>query len=182
VKITRAVAVIGSKGSGKTSTIEYLISNLSKEGFNIGSVKHVHEPNFTIDVEGKDTWKHAQAGAKVIMIVATTEVAIIKKGATQIELEEIFKNFEEEGIDVIFIEGLHSITSKREDICKIVTAKDEVDLERIMRDTIPPILAITGIVAKLKVKHSNLTVPIIDLDSEGNKLVQAVKNHFMGLL
>ncbi|MCP8304532.1 MAG: molybdopterin-guanine dinucleotide biosynthesis protein B [archaeon] len=178
--MAKVVAVIGSKDSGKTSTIEYLISNLSKEGFNIASVKHVHEPDFTIDVEGKDTWRYARAGAKVIVIVASKEVVIIKKGVPQIKLEEILKNFEDEGIDIIFIEGLRSITAKRRDIYKIVTAKDEEDLERIMKGITPPILAITGMVARLKPKTPNLRTPIIDLYDEGSELVQVVKDHLMG--
>ncbi|MCP8318414.1 MAG: molybdopterin-guanine dinucleotide biosynthesis protein B [Candidatus Methylarchaceae archaeon HK01B] len=179
--MAKVVAVIGSKDSGKTSTIEYLISNLSKEGFNIASVKHVHEPDFTIDVEGKDTWRHARAGAKIIAIVASKEVVVIKKGVSQTKLEEILKNFEDEGIDIIFIEGLRSITAKRRDIYKIITAKDKGDLETIMKGVTPPILAITGMVARLKSKPSNLRVPIIDIYDKRSKLVQVVKHHLIGL-
>jgi len=177
--MVKVVAVIGSKDSGKTSTIEYLISNFKNEGYKVGSVKHVHKPDFTIDIEGKDTWRYAQAGAKVIVLVASREVAIIKKGVPKIKLEEMVKNLEEEGLDIIFIEGFRYITAERGDIYKIVTAKDEEDLEKIMKDMIPPVVAITGKVAKINPKLRNLGVPIIDLNIEGNKLIQIVKNHLI---
>jgi len=174
--MAKIVAVIGRSGSGKTSTIEYLISNLSKEGLSIGSIKHVHEQDFTIDTTGKDTWKYAQAGAKIIAIIAPTEVDIIRKKEDQkIELEETIKKIEE-GLDVIFLEGFHSLVAKRSDVFKIITAENEEDLETTLKGTIHPIIAITGKVAKLKPENSNLKVPMVDIYSEGRRLVQLVKN------
>ncbi|MCP8316364.1 MAG: molybdopterin-guanine dinucleotide biosynthesis protein B [archaeon] len=180
--MAKIVAVIGRSGSGKTSTIEYLISNLSREGFSIGSIKHVHEQDFTIDTKSKDTWRYTQAGAKIIAIIAPTEVAIIKKKEDQqIELEETIKKLEE-GLDVIFLEGFHSLIAKRSDVFKIITAENEEDLERTLKGTVHPIIAITGKIAKLKPKIFNLEAPIIDMYSEGRRLVQLVKNHIRGKL
>ncbi|MEM3382968.1 MAG: molybdopterin-guanine dinucleotide biosynthesis protein B [Nitrososphaerales archaeon] len=174
--MVKIVAVIGKSGSGKTSTIEYLISNLSKEGFTIGSIKHVHEPDFTIDKKGKDTWRFAQAGAKKIAIIAPTEVTIInKKEDQQIDLEEVIKKLEE-GLDIIFLEGFHSLIAKRSDIFKIITAKNDKDLKTNLDGTANPIIAITGKVARLKPKISCSGIPIIDIHSEGRKLVQLLKD------
>lgn len=174
--MVKIIAVVGKSGSGKTSTIEYLTSNLSRDGFNIGSIKHVHEPDFTIDKKGKDTWKYAQAGAKKIAIIAPTEVVIIKKKEDQgIELGETIKRLEE-GLDVIFLEGFHSLIAKRRDVFKIIAAKNKEDLRRTLEGTVHPIIAITGRVAKLKPKITNLEVPLIDIYKEGRKLVQLVKD------
>ena len=60
--MARVIAVVGTKGSGKTTTIEYLISRLSDEGYKVGSIKHVHHPDFSIDTDGTDTWRHTRAG------------------------------------------------------------------------------------------------------------------------
>jgi len=179
--MAKIVAVIGRSGSGKTSTIEYLISNLSREGFSIGSIKHVHEKDFTIDTKGKDTWRYAQAGAKIIAIIAPTEVAIIKKKEDQkMKLEETIKDLEE--LDIIFLEGFHSLIAKRNDVFKIITAENDEDLERTLKGTVHPIIAITGKVAKLKPKIFNPEAPIIDMYSEGRRLVQLVKDHIRGRL
>ncbi len=173
--MAKIVAVIGRSGSGKTSTIEYLISNLSVEGFSIGCIKHVHEQDFTIDTKGKDTWRYAEAGAKTIAVIAPTEVDIIRKKENQrIELEETIKKIEER-LDIIFLEGFHSLIAKRIDVFKIITAENEEDLETTLKGTVHPIIAITGKVAKLKPKNLNLEFPIVDIYGEGKRLVQLVK-------
>ncbi|MDR0318844.1 MAG: molybdopterin-guanine dinucleotide biosynthesis protein B, partial [Nitrososphaerota archaeon] len=73
------VAAIGRSGSGKTVTIEYLIKQFSVENYRVGAVKHIHHEGFTIDTEGKNTWRYANAGARVIVAVSPDEMAIIKK-------------------------------------------------------------------------------------------------------
>ena len=81
------VAAVGVSGSGKTVTLEYLISQLSAEGYKIGSIKHVHHKGFTMDKEGTNTWRYAKAGAKVIVAISPEEVAIIKK--TEMALDSL---------------------------------------------------------------------------------------------
>ena len=73
------VAAVGVSGSGKTVTLEYLISRLSAEGYKIGSIKHVHHQGFTMDKEGTNTWRYAKAGAKVIVAISPEEIDVIKK-------------------------------------------------------------------------------------------------------
>ena len=73
------IAVVGSSESGKTTAIEALIKGLTKQGYIIASAKRIPEPDFTIDKEGKDTWKHAKAGASTVLSVAPKELAVIKK-------------------------------------------------------------------------------------------------------
>ena len=172
--MVKIIAVIGSKNSGKTTVIEYLISKLSKEGYLIGTIKHVHKADFSMDTKGKDSWKHAQAGAKVISIVSQDELTVIRKDSFQMNLEEVLKNMGVDKLDIIFIEGLRSIVSKRIDIFKIFTAKNKVDLEKLLKDTKPPKLAITGIVAK---DHFQILdkIPTFDLQTEGDKLVELIK-------
>ena len=112
------VAVIGTSGSGKTTLIEYLISHLSKEGVRIGTIKHVHHPGFSIDVKGKDTWRHSQAGAKIVVCAAPNEIAIIKKRdpSSKHEMERIINLVKDEELDLLIIEGFHSLVAKRRDI------------------------------------------------------------------
>ena len=83
------IAAVGVSGSGKTVTLEYLISHLSAEGYKIGSIKHVHHKGFTMDKEGTNTWRYAKAGAKVIVAISPEEIDIIKK--TQMALNDLDK-------------------------------------------------------------------------------------------
>jgi molybdopterin-guanine dinucleotide biosynthesis protein B len=76
----RAVVVSGFKKSGKTAVVEGLVRELVKRGYRVGTIKHIREKEFSMDSPGKDTWRHAKAGASVVVSLAPTEVAIIKKG------------------------------------------------------------------------------------------------------
>lgn len=171
----KVVAVIGTSKAGKTSTIEFLVSSLTKMGFKVGTVKHVHEPGFTIDTGGKDTWRHAQAGAKIVAIVASDEIALIRKRrVSRIDLDEVIGLFKEEGLDLLLLEGFHALISNRNDVIKIIAAKDLADMERTIENTVPPILAITGPVARNKPDMPSLMIPIIDIYVEGADLVHLV--------
>ena len=98
---TIVIAVIGNKSSGKTTTIEILTKELTKRGYKIAVVKHIPEPNFTIDTEEKDTWRFAQSGAKTIITVASNEIATIEKmDGTRFSLEEILYRCRD--IDLVF--------------------------------------------------------------------------------
>jgi molybdopterin-guanine dinucleotide biosynthesis protein B len=170
------LAVIGTSKSGKTTLIEYLISRLSGEGLKIGTIKHVRHSSFSIDAKGKDTWRHSQAGARVVVCATPKEIVIIKKREVpQENLEEIIDLVKGEKLDLLILEGFHSLTAKRKDIFKIVTAKDEEDLRRTLEGTVGPVLAITGPLAREKVVPPGITIPIIDLDSEGEEIVRLVK-------
>jgi len=172
------IAVVGTSGSGKTTTIEYLISRLSIDGFKIGSVKHIHHADFSMDTKGTDTWRHTHAGTTLTAAIAPKEIVMIKKTDTsQYGLDEVIGLFDRERLDVIFVEGLHRLVAKREDIAKIIVAKNQEDLKRKLEGTTPPILAVTGLVAKKKTDLPNLKIPIIDLINEGDLLVKLAKNY-----
>ncbi|MEM2321259.1 MAG: molybdopterin-guanine dinucleotide biosynthesis protein B [Candidatus Bathyarchaeia archaeon] len=170
------ISVVGVSKSGKTTTIEYLVSRLVKDGYKVGSIKHIHHPDFSIDTEGTDTWRHMRAGTRVTIAFAPNEIVVIKKtDSSSMDLESIIKLFKDEQLDVIFIEGLHSLTAKRKDIPKIVTAKEPEDLMRTLEGT-EPVLAITGVIAKKRARVGRVSAPIIDLDGEGDVLLKLVKS------
>lgn len=171
------IVIVGTSNSGKTTLIEYLISHLSKEGLKIGTIKHVHHSGFSIDVKGKDTWRHSEAGAKIVVSVAPREIAIIKKGRTFYqELDEILDLVKNEKLDLLMIEGFHSLATKRRNIFKIITAKNEEDLRRTLEGTVEPILAITGPITQQKLVLSEISVPIINLKTQGEKIIELVKS------
>ncbi|MEM2103249.1 MAG: molybdopterin-guanine dinucleotide biosynthesis protein B, partial [Candidatus Bathyarchaeia archaeon] len=177
-KMAIIFAVVGSKESGKTTTIEYLTRQLAEEGFKVGAIKHIHDPAFSIDTPGKDTFRFAQAGAKIIVAATSREIAIIKKSRQPDEsfhLLEILNFINKENLDVVFLEGFHSTTAKRRDIQKIITAKNEDDLKKTLHGTIPPILATTGVIATQTSKSQMFNLPLVNISTNGESLVEAVK-------
>jgi molybdopterin-guanine dinucleotide biosynthesis protein B len=155
-----------------------LIQHLSAEGYKIGSIKHVHHEGFTMDKEGTNTWRYAKAGSKVIVAISPEEIAILKKtDAALNDLDQVIGLLEREPLDIIFIEGFHSFIAKRTDVPKIITAKDEANLKRTLEGTAKPIIAVTGAIAKNKPAIADLKMPIINLATEGEQLLQLVKKY-----
>jgi molybdopterin-guanine dinucleotide biosynthesis protein MobB len=170
------IAAVGISGSGKTTTLEYLISQLSSEGYKIGAIKHIHREGFTIDREGTNTWRFTKAGSKITVAFSPEEIAIIKTTKVSIDdLDKVVKELENEQLDIIFIEGFKGSISKRADILKIIAAKNQDDLKTTLKESVPPILAITGLIAKNKPEEKG--IPFINLPDEGAKLLELVKQH-----
>jgi len=174
--LARILAIIGSRDSGKTTVGEYLAQHLTGRGFRVGAIKHVHTPDFAIDVEGKDTWRYRHAGARVVACVAEREVTIIRAADEKKSIDRVLSYMRSEELDVILLEGLKSESAQRPDVFKIVTAKTEEDLEETLKRTVPPILAVTGVIAGKERGTKLAGLPLIEIEKEGARLVDLVEN------
>lgn len=122
----RVLAVIGTgRESGKTTTVESLIRELTKRGYSVGAIKQIHEYDFSIDTPGKDTWRLAEAGAKVVVAAAPREVSLIKR-VVKDKFEESFELLKEENLDIIIVEGNPPIN-----VPKILAAKDPGKAQKV---------------------------------------------------
>lgn len=177
----KVIAVIGHSGSGKTTAIEYLTKKLASQGYRIGVMKHVHHPNFTIDTEGKDTWRHARAGAKIVSTVSSDEVTIIRKTTQhQRRLDDLLDLFKKDELDLLFLEGFHHSVAGRRDIHKIISAKSQVDLAHVLKNDLDPILAITGHISTREVPFLRPKSPMVDIMKEGQELIRIIKRDVLG--
>src|SRR5258706_15673314 len=70
----KVVGFSGFSGSGKTTLVEQLIARLKLAGQRVSVVKHAHHA-FDIDHEGKDSWRHRQAGAYEVGIASERRLA-----------------------------------------------------------------------------------------------------------
>ena len=96
------ISVVAKSGSGKTCLLDKLIKELKNRGLKVAVVKHdVH--GFEIDHPGKDSWRHAQAGADIVSISSPQKFALIEKRSTELTLEQIEKRIT--GVDIILTEG-----------------------------------------------------------------------------
>jgi len=169
---TAVIAVVGSKSSGKTTTIEVITEQLTKRGYKIAVVKHIPESNFTIDAEGKDTWRFAQSGAKIIVSMASDEIATIEKmDTTSFSLEEILHRCR--GVDFVFLEGFKKLVDKNHDIPKIVTVKSAKEALEAS-ETFKPILAFTGLYS---IETLNLNVSYLNVLQNKKEIVDIVEKN-----
>jgi molybdopterin-guanine dinucleotide biosynthesis adapter protein len=170
----KAVAVVGTKKSGKTTTTENLIRELTKRGYKIATIKHVPEPEFTIDTQGKDTWRHAQAGAKTIVSAAPNEIATIEKTPLEtVSLDALIKRCK--GNDIVFIEGLKKKVAKKRSIPKIVVAKTMDEAVNALA-AYKPILAFSG---PYNTENLNFEIPYADALKNPEKLADIVENKLL---
>lgn len=161
------IGVVGEKKSGKTTTVEALIRELSYRGLKIAAVKHTSEQKLEMDTKGKDTWRYARAGASVIVGVAGQETVTMEKVCTEkCSVKEILKKTG--NCDIIILEGFKELISKRKDIAKIVAVKSMEEALRAL-ETFEPVLAFTGPVSTEKL---SLNIPYVDILKSPEKLAE----------
>ena len=97
------ISIVGGKSnSGKTTLLEKIIREAKRRGWRVATLKHdVH--GFEMDQPGKDTWRHAQAGADIVAISSPHRIAILESVTEEQSLDEVLARIQ--GVDVIFTEG-----------------------------------------------------------------------------
>ncbi|MGZ8201391.1 MAG: molybdopterin-guanine dinucleotide biosynthesis protein B [Methylosarcina sp.] len=98
-----------ASGTGKTTLLEQLIPILRQHGLRVGLIKHSHH-SFDIDHPGKDSFRLREAGANPVMLVSRKRRAVITEFDSQDEprLDEQLEAFEQNGLDLILVEGFKS--------------------------------------------------------------------------
>ena len=132
------ISIVGKSDSGKTTLIEKLLPEILRRGYKVATVKHHSHNDFDIDVEGKDSWRHAKAGSAKAIISSPTKFAVIGKTQAETSLNEIRSKYCE-GIDLILTEGYKSqnypkIEIFRKGVHKELLCKDDDALAAIVSD------------------------------------------------
>jgi molybdopterin molybdotransferase len=97
------LSVVGKSNAGKTTFLEKLVPELIARGHKIGTIKHdVH--GFDLDHEGKDSWRHKQAGAHTVVISSPRKVGVIKDVPVEETLDSLAVKYFQE-VDLVLTEG-----------------------------------------------------------------------------
>ena len=99
--------IAGWKNSGKTTLVEKIIKDLVNRGYTASSIKHAHH-EFEIDKEGKDSYRHRQAGATQVIVSSENLWAMISSQAyvEDTVLEKLLGKLDP--VDFIIVEGYKS--------------------------------------------------------------------------
>ena len=101
----KIASIVGKKNTGKTSLTVKVISELTRRGYNVASIKHSHH-SIEMDKENTDTWKHKQAGANLVVGVGSTTFFNASKEHDLNRILYLLKHFDD--FDFVIIEGYKS--------------------------------------------------------------------------
>jgi molybdopterin-guanine dinucleotide biosynthesis protein MobB len=106
------VSIVGKSNSGKTTLIEKLLAGLIGRGYRVGTIKH-DAHSFEVDVPGKDSWRHREAGAAGVVIASSERLFLTRRLERELDLFEIVtEHFQgrdtegyDQGYDLVLTEG-----------------------------------------------------------------------------
>lgn len=113
------VSIVGRSDAGKTTFLEKLISELTNRGVRVATGKH-HAHDCDIDTPGKDSWRHARAGAVTTMVSSPNQFGVIKTVETELRLVDLARIAAEDGCDILLTEGY-----KREGVNRVEISRQE---------------------------------------------------------
>ncbi len=142
--------------------IERLIPELTRVGYRIATVKHAGH-GFELDTEGKDSWRHKQAGASAVVVLSKGSMAMFADVSEEIKVEEIRDRFLDSGIDLIIAEGW-----KSEGYPKIAVVREQLGEVNVSLD---------GLLAIVSMKPIQSSVPCIDRD-DIQTLAELIVRHY----
>lgn len=98
-----AVSFVARSGTGKTTLVTALISELKARGLKVGAIKHdAHK--FNIDHPGKDSYRFTAAGADNMLISSSSKLAFIKQQQQPPQIEELIHEYFSD-VDIVLVEG-----------------------------------------------------------------------------
>jgi molybdopterin-guanine dinucleotide biosynthesis adapter protein len=143
------VAFVGRSNSGKTTLIERVIPELVQAGYKVATVKHAGH-GFDLDTEGKDSWRHKQAGASSVMVLSKGSMALFADVTDEMRVEDVRERFLDDTYDLIIAEGW-----KHEGYPKIVILREQIG-------EVP--VSMEGLLAVVSDKPIDLDIPLFGLD------------------
>jgi molybdopterin-guanine dinucleotide biosynthesis protein B len=127
--MSKVIGVAGFKNAGKTTLVEKLVTELTRRGHRVSTVKHAHH-SFDIDHEGRDSFRHRKAGASEVAVVSRHRWAIIHESREDAEptLPEILAKLAP--CDLVIVEGYKrdthdKIEVRNLDLCHPTLAGDD---------------------------------------------------------
>src|SRR5690606_20607325 len=72
----KIIGLAGWSGAGKTTLLARLLPHWTARGLRVSTIKHAHH-KFDVDVPGKDSWTHRQAGAHEVLVCSDKRWALM---------------------------------------------------------------------------------------------------------
>jgi molybdopterin-guanine dinucleotide biosynthesis protein MobB len=150
----KAVSFVAKSGTGKTTLLEKVISELKGRNYTVGVIKH-DAHRFDIDHPGKDSYRLTAAGADTMLISSPEKLALIKQHPASPPIDELLETYFGD-VDIVLTEGF-----KKSGLPKIEINRKERSATLICRgeEHDPTLIAVASD------QELEVDVPLLDLNN-----------------
>jgi molybdopterin-guanine dinucleotide biosynthesis protein B len=119
----KLIGLAGWSGAGKTTLLSRVIPHLIGQGLSVSVIKHAHH-GFDVDVAGKDSWVHRQAGAVEVLVSSAVRWALMHelRGAAEPRLPELLAKMSP--VDLVVVEGFKSEPHRKIEVHRSANGKE----------------------------------------------------------
>jgi molybdopterin-guanine dinucleotide biosynthesis protein B len=151
----KVIGLAGWSGAGKTTLLARVIPHLLAKGLRVSVIKHAHH-EFDVDVPGKDSWVHREAGAAEVLVSSSRRWALMRelRGAAEPRLPELLAKMSR--VDLVVVEGFKREPHRKIEVHRAANGKPFL---------FPDDPAIVGIVADVAVKTALPTAHLDDVEA-----------------
>lgn len=150
----KVFGIIGWKNNGKTGLMVRLVREFTGRGLRVSTIKHAHH-SFDVDHQGKDSYRHREAGAVEVLLASRERWALMRELRDQTRDEPRLADHlaRLSPVDLVLVEGY-----KFDDQPKIEAHRAETGQPLIARSD-PGVVAVAS-----DVGLSGLDIPVFALD------------------
>lgn len=116
------LSVVGKSNSGKTTLISQLIQELKGRGYRIAAIKHHGHPT-PFDQPGKDTFRHAAAGADIVIGASPVQLAIFRSVDGEATRVEDIVSRHAADVDLVLTEGYKRGPFPKIEVCRAIRSR-----------------------------------------------------------
>jgi molybdopterin-guanine dinucleotide biosynthesis protein B len=118
----KVLGFAGYSGSGKTTLLEALLPRLREAGLAVSVIKQSHH-DFEVDVAGKDSWRHRQAGAQEVLLTSPYRWMLLHelRGAPEPALAEHLARLSP--CDLVLVEGFRHAALPKIEVWRAANAR-----------------------------------------------------------
>jgi len=159
----KVIGLAGWSGAGKTTLLTRAIPHLIARGLRVSVIKHAHH-KFDVDVPGKDSWLHREAGAEEVLVSSGRRWALMHelRDAPEPPLRELLGKMSR--VDLVVIEGYKTDSHRKIEVHRAANGKPLL---------FPEDAAIVGIVTDIAVETGLPTAHLDDIPAVADMMQRA---------
>lgn len=94
--------IVGRKDMGKTTLTAALVREMSARGLIVSTLKHTHHA-IDLEVEGTDTHRHREAGARQVVLASSARITVMEERGAEVSILDALTRLSP--CDVVLAEG-----------------------------------------------------------------------------